>query len=110
MLLNDDERDRLKAQHRLERDKRICDRIKAVLLRDKGWSYEQIAEVLLLSHDAIRKHIQEYLDGQKLKPENGGSNGFLSKRQSELLEQHLEEHTYLHEPISINIWSGILSQ
>ncbi|NGX32048.1 MAG: hypothetical protein K1060chlam4_00086 [Candidatus Anoxychlamydiales bacterium] len=34
-----------------ERDKRICDRIKAVLLRDKGWTWIQIAEALLLSEE-----------------------------------------------------------
>ena len=33
-VLSDDERESLKAQHRLERDGRIRDRIKAVLLRD----------------------------------------------------------------------------
>ena len=96
LLLSDEERDRLKAQHRLERDKRICDRIKAVLLRDKGWSYQQIADALLLSDDAVRKHIDDFVTARKLKPENGGSKGRLSSYQSELLQKHLEENTYLH--------------
>lgn len=30
MFLNDAEREQLKAQHRKERDKRVCDRIKAI--------------------------------------------------------------------------------
>ncbi len=34
-FLTDEERASLQKQHRKERDKRICDRIKAVLLRDK---------------------------------------------------------------------------
>ncbi|SCA62973.1 hypothetical protein SCG7086_AG_00240 [Chlamydiales bacterium SCGC AG-110-P3] len=38
LLLTDHEREQLKAQHRMEPDGRICNRIKAVLLRDKGWS------------------------------------------------------------------------
>lgn len=95
LLLTDDEKNRLKARHRLERDKRICDRIKAVLLRDKGWSYKQIADALLLSDDAIRNHINDYLETRKLKPENGGSHERLSLEQSLLLQKHLEEHTYL---------------
>ena len=41
-FLSDQERVRLKAQHKEERDRRICYRIKAVLLYDKGWSYQQI--------------------------------------------------------------------
>ena len=78
-------RTQLKAQHRRERDKRVCDRIKAVLLCDKGWSIATIAEALLLSEDAIREHITEYRDSKKLKPENGGSTEKLSLKQSELI-------------------------
>lgn len=96
MQLTHDEREHLKAQHRLERDGRIRDRIKAVLLRDKGWTFQQIAEALLLSDDAVRSHIQDYLEARKLKPENGGSKGNLSKQQSKLLQGHLEETTYPH--------------
>jgi DNA-binding NarL/FixJ family response regulator len=58
IFLSDNERAQLKAQHKRERDKRICDRIKAVLLCDKGWSVPAIAEALLLSEDAIREHNQ----------------------------------------------------
>ena len=77
-------RTQLKAQHRRERDKRVCDRIKAVLLCDKGWSIATIAEALLLSEDAIREHITEYRDSKKLKPENGGSTEKLSLKQSDV--------------------------
>lgn len=94
--LTEDERELLKAQHRLERDGRVRDRIKAVLLRDRGWSYKKIADALLLSDDGVRNHIREYLEFCKLKPENGGSKERLSFQQSELLQKHLEEHTYLH--------------
>jgi hypothetical protein len=39
-FLSSQERDNLKIQHRKERDKRVCDRIKAVLLSDDGWDYQ----------------------------------------------------------------------
>ena len=94
-FLSSDERERLKAQHRLERDKRVCDRIKAVLLSDDGWSLEKIAHALLLSEDAIKQHLHEYLEFQKLKPQNGGSSGKLNQEQSRTLIQHLDKHTYL---------------
>lgn len=54
-FLSEEERITLKAQHKKERDKRICDRIKAVLLFDEGWLYPQIAHVLLLSDEAVRQ-------------------------------------------------------
>ena len=73
IFLSDAEHTQLKTQHRRERDGRVRDRIKAVLLYDKGWSIAAIAEALLLSEDAIREHISEYRESKKLKPESGGS-------------------------------------
>jgi len=96
MFLNDQEREQLKAQHRRERDKRVCDRIKAILLYDKGWSIPTIAEALFLSDDAIRGHVLEYKESKKLKPDNGGSTEKLSLEQSKQLIEHLREHTYLY--------------
>ena len=95
-FLSQTEQEHLKAQHKKERDKRICDRIKAVLLHDKGWTHETIAEALLLSDEAVRQHIKEYQADQKLKPENGGSCSKLNAQQAELLLKHLREHTYLY--------------
>ena len=95
-FLSDQEQSELKAQHKKERDRRICDRIKAVLLYDKGWAFSRIAEALLLTDVAIREHIDEYKDSKKLKPENGGSAEKLSTEQSQQLEVHLREHTYLY--------------
>jgi hypothetical protein len=96
ILLSDAERAQLKIQHRYERDGRIRDRIKAVLLFDKGWSIAAIAKALLLSDDAIREHINEYRESKKLKPENGGSTQKLSIEQSNKLVAHLHSHTYLY--------------
>src|SRR5215204_6219207 len=95
-FLSLEERNHLKLQHKRERDGRVRDRIKAVLLYDEGWTYEQIAHVLLLTHEAIRQHILDYQSSQKLKPQSGGSSEILTGEQSTLLERHLQEHTYLY--------------
>src|SRR3984893_5406118 len=95
-FLSDEERLQLRAQHKKERDKRICDRIKAVLLYDRGRSPAQIAEDLLLSEDAIRDHVNEYKGSKKLKPEGGGSAEKLSAEQSKQIEMHLQQHIYLY--------------
>ena len=58
-MLSDKERNQHKAQHKQERDGRVRDRIKAVLLHDKGWSPQQIAEALLISDQAVRNHLSE---------------------------------------------------
>lgn len=72
-FLIDEERAQLKIQHKQERDGRVRDRIKAILLHDKGWSPQQIAEALLITDEAVRNHIAEYKSSKKLQPESGGS-------------------------------------
>ena len=91
-FLTHSEREQLKLQHRRERDGRIRDRIKAILLYDEGWSPKDIARVLLISDEAVRNHIDEYQTSKKLKPESGGSTEKLSANQSQKLEAHLQTH------------------
>jgi transposase len=96
IFLTEQERAQLKIQHRQERDGRIRDRIKAVLLYDEGWLPKDIAKVLLISDEAVRHHIDEYQTSKKLRPESGGSVEKLSAEQSQRLEAHLEIQTYLY--------------
>ncbi len=79
------ERDQLRLQHKQERDKRVCDRIKAILLYDEGWTSQQIAKVLLISDQGVRDHVHDYQTSKKLHPASGGSEEKLSKEQSEQL-------------------------
>jgi transposase len=94
-LLEPDQRQNLLVHHRGERDGRVRDRIKAVLLRDDGYSYEQIAQALFLSDEAIRKHIDDFIRENKLKPENGGSQARLNSEQTAKLLAHLDEQIYV---------------
>ncbi|HLP34727.1 MAG TPA: helix-turn-helix domain-containing protein [Amoebophilaceae bacterium] len=50
----------LELRHKKERDKRIADRIKAVILLHKGWLHKEIAEALLISPESVSRHIEEY--------------------------------------------------
>ena len=85
----------LELAHAQERDKLICDRIKAVLLRDEGWSIRQIAQALRLHEDTISRHIQDYLVKEKLSPNYQGSNEKITKGQSEELVAHIEQNSYV---------------
>jgi transposase len=84
-------------RHRHERDGRVKDRMKVVLLRDDGWSYASIAEALFLSEEGVRQQLIDYVesDGKKLKPENGGTTSPLNEAQTLELVQHLEAHLYV---------------
>lgn len=59
--LTDKAREHLTQRHRKERDKRICDRIKAVLAYDAGYSYSEIAKILLLDDVILYKNYIIYL-------------------------------------------------
>lgn len=94
-FLTEEERVKLRVQHRLERDRRVADRIKAVLLYDKGWTYQRIAEALMLDEETISQHVEDYKEKNKLKPENGGSSSKLTAAQTDELISHLELTTYM---------------
>jgi len=94
-ILNESERDKLLLQHRRERDRRVADRIKAVLLRDEGWTYAEISHALFLSEDSIKFHLQDYISQNKLKPENGGSVSLLNSSQTVALLAHLDVNLFV---------------
>lgn len=95
-FLSEQQRTQLKVQHKKERDGRVRDRIKAVLLSDEGWSPQQIAKALLISDQAVRDHVEDYQTLNKLQSVSGGSAEKLSRPQSQQLEDHLQKHTYLY--------------
>lgn len=84
----------LKQQHNVERDSRVSDRIKAVLLADKGWTQKQIAEALLIHETTAWSHLNDYLHERNLYPEGGGSSSKLDESQTQELIAHLEQNTY----------------
>lgn len=94
-FLPQSERDSLKALHRKERDKKICDRIKAILLLDKGWSYDRIATALLLDSDTIRRYYVMYQDRGKevlLDLNCAGRSCELNQDQLDQLKYHVKEN------------------
>jgi transposase len=94
-FLPPEQRSQLRLQHRSEKDRRTADRIKAVLLSDKGWTFRQIAEALLLDEETISKHVTEYIESHKLKIQTGGSASKLDLAQTEQLIAHLTNTTYM---------------
>jgi len=94
-ILDLTERSVLIKRHRAERDGRVRDRIKVVLLTDDGWTAKRIAEALFVDEQTVRQHLQDYQESQKLKPENGGSSPKLDREQTAALTQHLDQKVYV---------------
>jgi transposase len=89
------EKEALELQHSKERDRRVADRIKAVLLNAEGWTQKQIAQALRIRYETVQDHLNDYQNSKKLKPENGGSASHLNSDQTSQLISHLETNTYL---------------
>lgn len=95
-LLTEDQKHELEARHRRERDKRVCDRIKAVLLKSEGWPNRAIAQALRVREETIQQHLSDWLELEKLKPDNGGSTSKLNLKQTARLMAHLEAKLYVY--------------
>ena len=93
-MLTAKEKQDLEVQHNTERDSRVSDRIKAVLLHDEGWTQVAIAQALRISSETVHDHLQDYSESKKLKPDNGGSESKLNQEQTVQLINHLENITY----------------
>jgi len=95
MTLLEADKKELEASHRVERDGRIRDRIKAVLLHDENWTQVAIAQALRISAETVHDYLKEYADSKKLKPGNGGSASKLNNTQTAKFIVHLEDVTYM---------------
>ncbi|WP_110410713.1 IS630 family transposase [Vibrio rumoiensis] len=80
--------------HDSSRDRRVCDRIKAVVLASEGWSVSMISQALRIHQTTVTRHINDYLQSEKLKPENGGSQSKLNADETMALIEHLAENTF----------------
>lgn len=94
-ILTREERSKLLVQHKTERDKRIADRIKVVLLSDDNWSAESIAEALFIDDATVRRHLNSYKEEQRIELNHKGSEPLLTKNESALLSVHLDEECYV---------------
>ena len=95
-FLNRAVRRELEALQRSKRDKRICDRIRVILLLDRGWSYEEISIAVFLDEGTIRRYYTTYIEkgkGALFVMNYSGSACRLNKSQIEDLEKYVDKET-----------------
>jgi transposase len=81
-FLTTSQRASIKQAHKVERDRKIGDRMKAVLWADQGEPSARIAELLLVDEKTVRRHIKDYFDNDRFGGGSGGSQGKLTDEQS----------------------------
>ena len=65
-----------------------------VLLNCEGWNNRQIAQALRINEETVFNHLADFINFEKLKPENGGSTSQLNEAQTTELISYLEDNTY----------------
>lgn len=96
--LTTDETNALRRAHRLTKNKRAADRMKAVYLLSRGKSAREIAEVLMLDEDSIGNYRKRYEGGgieALLTDDYKGSETLLSISELNELSTHIEKNSYL---------------
>jgi len=81
--------------HKQCKSLREADRIKAILMLNKGYSYEQIAELLVMDEDSIRRWHKDYQAGgmqNLLANKYAGGEPKLDMRQQQALSEYLEQN------------------
>ena len=96
-ILSDEERKALTERQRKERERHTLDRIRCIVLRDRGWPAGRIAEALFIDETTVNRYLRAWEGERKTAHDpRGGSDEHLSKEQAEELSTHLEQRTYMH--------------
>lgn len=87
-FLTDEQTQILRQAHKTVRDKKIADRIKAVLSLNAGYEYSEVANILLLDEGTLRRYVQKFqdkgLDGLLELRYTGGKTTLTSIQEQEL--------------------------
>ncbi len=72
----------------------MYDRIKTILLAFEDWSFTMIYQALRIHETMAVRHINGYLQSEKLRSENGGSQCKMSATHTISLIDYLAVNTY----------------
>ena len=96
IALKEEEIAELKSIHRTVKDKRSCDRIKAILMLNAGYNGREIATVLLLDETTISKWKSRYFKRKSLTDyifnEYCRHEGKLSSKEEVVVSKYIEEN------------------
>jgi len=88
----------LRLAHKTIRDKKLADRIKAVISLNAGFEYREVAQILLLDEVTLRRYVQKFttkgIDGL-LEMRYAGGIGKLTSDQEMRLKRYFKTHTAL---------------
>ena len=96
-FLTREQREELLSELRLERSRKFADRIRVILLLDKGKTVTKIAEYLFLNESTVRNYEKRYKEGgleELVKDYYTGRSAYLSPEEQKKLAVELESKVY----------------
>lgn len=87
----------LKEAHHAAFARKNADRIKSILLLNEGFTYKEVARMLLLDGTTIRRYEREFKKGgvdELVEANYQGSESYLSIQDQESLTAYLKDHTH----------------
>jgi transposase len=88
----------LKEGHIASRQRRFADRIKSILLLNKGYSYEETSDILMVDDSSVRRWYKQYLAygiDPLIEDNYSGSSPHLLPCQARELSNHLDSNIFL---------------
>lgn len=86
----------LRLAHRRQRDKKLADRIKSLLMLNDGFTYDEITKVLLLDEITLRRYLKKFQKkgvGGLVEPHYIGHKTRLTLLEETELKKFLQENT-----------------
>jgi len=97
LTLSQDERTEITRRYKTEKNVRFRERLHCLLLKDQGYSNQEVARLLQVCRKTITDWLTLYKEGDidaLCRLEVGGSEGFLSVEQTEQLVTELDKHPF----------------
>lgn len=91
------ERENLETLHKSCKERRKADKIKAILMLDKGYSYQEISSILMLDDSTIRDYYKIYKDfgiSELISDNNKGTSKSLTEEQIRRLKIYLNHRIF----------------
>jgi transposase len=103
--LTKEQKKELLIELRKEDKRRYADRIRVILLLDKGWTYNKIAEALFLDEGTIANYRRRYKEGGLeglIIDDYSGRRSFLNEKEQQILSNFLQSKICLSTKEIIN--------
>jgi transposase len=92
--LNFHERLYLEGLQKVETNRHTLDRIRSILLKDKGWCSLSIAEALFIHQTTVDRYLRDYESNGKIRSDYKGRKERLKDEHSRELADHIQDSCY----------------